>query len=330
MWNPPQTQALTWRKLRGRISLDRKTLQNFIQGVIVTTPTPMDEDYNIDLGRTADITQWWVEQGLGTNNAPLKVCAAGGEGPDLSDEEWESVVKTTIASAGPDAVVMCALKSKNTLHTIEDAKRAQDLGVIGLQIDLPFFHHPNQDDYVRFFTDISDAIDIGIMIYNTFWWGCPGVLPETMLRLKDAENVVSLKYSSPPDRDYDEMQEYSHIFNIINNGGKPVRCHQLGGRGFISSTATAEATHELKTWKLLEENRYDEAQSEIDKTQSVLGEWRKKATAESGGYQHLKAYMTAVGRDVGKSRPPSHWPSGKLMDELSSIIRDLGWPIHRP
>ena len=311
--------------------MNREQLRKKMRGLSVAIPTAFsDNDQSLDLGTMADLTQWWVENGLATDRSALKVAAAWGEGPDLSDDEWPQLLKTVVDNAGKDGVVTCALKEKYTRHTIEDAKKSQDLGAIGLQIELPYNHHPLQDDYVRHFSAISDAIDIGIMIYNTFWWGCPGVLPETMLRLKDAENVVSLKYSSPPDRDYDEMQEYSHIFNIINNGGKPVRCHQLGGRGFISSTATAEATHELKTWKLLEENRYDEAQSEIDKTQSVLGEWRKKATAESGGYQHLKAYMTAVGRDVGKSRPPSHWPSGKLMDELSSIIRDLGWPIHRP
>jgi dihydrodipicolinate synthase/N-acetylneuraminate lyase len=310
--------------------LDRKELQNLIQGVVVTTPTPMDEDYNIDLGRTAEITRWWVDEGLGTNTAPLKVCAAGGEGPDLTDDEWEGVIRTTIDAAGPDAVVTCALKPKNTLHTIEDAKKAQDLGIVGLQIDLPFFHHPTQDDYVRYFGDISDAIEIGIMIYNTFWFGAPPITPETMLRLKDSEHVVAVKYGVPPDGDYDEMQQYSHIFNVINNGGRPVRCHQLGGRGFITSTATAEASHELKVWELLEEKRYDEAQAEIDKVQGALRDWRAKATAESGGYQHLKAYMTVIGRDVGKTRPPSQWPSDKLMDELHGIIRDLGWPVYQP
>ena len=27
------------------------------------------------------------------------------------------------------------------------------MGAIGLQIDLPLFHHPNQDDYVRYFQE---------------------------------------------------------------------------------------------------------------------------------------------------------------------------------
>ena len=307
--------------------MDRNELRKLIQGTVVTTPTPMDKDMKVDYARITEVTRWWVEQGLGTNVAPLKVCAAGGEGPALTDSEWEQVIRTTVNAAGPDAVIMCALKAKSTYHTIEDAKKAQDLGIVGLQVDLPFSYHPNQDDYVRFFTDVSDAIDIGIMIYNTFWWGCPGITPETMNRLRDAERVVALKFSSPPDRDYDEMQEYSDHFNVINNGGKPVRCHQLGGRGYISSTATAYAPYDLKFWSLLEAKRYDEAQAQMDFVDSKFKTWREKNKNHSGGYQHLKAYMKVSGWDCGETREPSHWLSDELMDELRDIFHEIGWPV---
>lgn len=78
-------------------------------------------------------------------------------------------------------VVMVGLKPKSTMHTIEDAKRAQDLRNIGLQMDLPFFHHPNQDDYVRFYTDLSEPIEIGIMVYNTYWFGVEPITPEKLI-----------------------------------------------------------------------------------------------------------------------------------------------------
>ena len=308
--------------------MNRQDLQQRIQGVLVTTPTPMDKTGKIDYGRISEVTQWWVEQGLGTNTAPLKVCAAGGEGPSMTDEEWEGVIRTSV-NAAPDANFMAAVKTKSSTYlAIEDAKKARDLGIVGLQVDLPFFNHPNQDDYVRFFTDLSDGVDdVGIMIYNTFWWGCPGITPETMMRLKDAENIVALKYSAPPDREYEEMKQYSHIFNVINNGGKPVLCHQLGGRGYITSDATAYAPHELKVWELMEAGKYDEAQAEIDRVNGRLGVWRTKVKEESGGYQHLKAYMKVVGQDCGETREPSHWVSDKLMDELREIFRGLGWPV---
>src|SRR5205085_1509112 len=102
---------------------------------------------------------------------------------------------------------LCGLKTKNTLHTIEDARKAQDLGAIGVQIDLPIFHHPTQDDIVRFFSEISDAIDIGIVLYNTWWFGAPSITAASVRRLAAAEHVVAIKWATPPEQDYDDMRE---------------------------------------------------------------------------------------------------------------------------
>lgn len=66
------------------------------------------------------------------------MAAAGGEGSDMTRDEWEQLLRTSV-----NAVVMAAIQPKFTYHSIEDAKRAQGLGIIGLQVDLPFFHHPN-------------------------------------------------------------------------------------------------------------------------------------------------------------------------------------------
>ncbi|MBM3934067.1 MAG: dihydrodipicolinate synthase family protein [SAR202 cluster bacterium] len=305
--------------------MDRKTLRSLIQGTIVTTPTPMDKDLKIDLAMTTYITRWWVSQGLGTNVAPLKVVAAGGEGPDLSDDEWPQVVRTTVNAAGKNAVVMCALKTKNTLHTIDDAKRAADLGAIGLQIDLPFFHHPNQDDYIRYFSDISDKIDIGIMIYNTYWFGAEPIAPETVVKLaNNAEHVVAIKWGVPKGADYDVMRQFSDKVNVIDNTSQAVRCHKNGGRGYISSTATAYAKHDLDVWRLMEQKKYAEADAEFDRVRVPLKEWRAKAS-KSGGYRHIKAYMTAVGKHVGDPRPPTLPMSDDEIAELKQLMRQIGW-----
>ena len=183
----------------------------------------------------ADMTQWWVEQGLGTKTAAFKVASAMGSGPDLGDDEWPHLLRTVVDAAGPDATVLCALKAKDTLHTIEDAKKAQDLGRGRSQVDLPFSTISDQDGNVRHFTGISDAIEIGIMIYNT-WWFCMNPAKEymhadTMLRLKDAERVVAIKWSVPEGEDFDQMRQFSDTFNVIDNSGLRIRSHQNADAG---------------------------------------------------------------------------------------------------
>lgn len=274
------------------------------------------------------MTKWWVEQGLGTDINPLKVAAAMGEGAALSDDEWPHLLRTVRNAAGADAVVICALESKSTLHTIEDAKKAQDLGAVGLQIKLPVFHHSNQDDYVRFFTDISDAIDIGIMIYNTHWFGGVGlesITAETMLRLADAEKVVALKWSVPAGEDYDEMRQFAHIFNVIDNSLQPARCHKNGGRGYISRTVAAYPPHDLKVWQLLEAGRYDEAQAKFDAANKAFEPFRARILQESGPNRFVKGVMAAMGQPVGPPRPPTLGLNENEIAELRTIVRSLGW-----
>jgi len=309
--------------------MNRAELKGLIQGIPATIPTPFDDNYRLDLAKMTDLTRWWVASGLGTSTSPLKVAAAMGEGPELSEDEWPHLLKTVVDAAGSDANIMCALKPKNTLLTIEDAKRAQDLGAIGLQIDLPFFHHPNQDDIVRFFTDISDAIDIGIMIYNTFWFGFDdmSLQADTALRLADAEHVVAIKWNVPSGQDYDDMRKFSKIFNVIDNSGQAVRCHKNGGRGIISGMAAVHPAHPLKVWELLENGKYGEAQTEIDQAKNAMGPWGEKYSKRSGGYWQVKAYMAAMGRPVGPPRPPTIGATEEMIQEMRNIFVGMGWPV---
>lgn len=314
--------------------MTRDELKNLIQGPISTLPTPMDESYRIDFGRMANLTEWWVENGLVTGKAVLKVAAAMGEGPDLADDEWPHLLRTVVQHANGKGAVVCGLKMKDTTKTIEDAKKAQDLGAIGLQIDLPVFHHPTQDDMVRFFSDISDAIDIGILIYNTWWFnhptlGAQSLSPESMLRLQDAEHVVGIKWSVPPDGpdDYDDMRQFSDIFNVIDNSNQPVRCHKNGGKGYIAGTIHAYPAHGLKVWELCNAGRYDDAQALQDSIQGPIGTFAGKLGRRSGGYRLQKAMMEVMGKPVGPPRPPTLPLDAEELSELHEILSGFGWPV---
>ena len=309
--------------------MDRKQLRKRLRGSPVAVPTPFAKDLDLDLPLLADLTEWWVDQGLGSDTAALKTSAAAGEGPELSDEEWPKVLRTVVETAGADKTVICGLNVKNTLHTIDDAKRAQDLGAIGVQIELPYTHHPTQDDLVRHFTAISDAIDIGIMVYNTHWH-CMNPANEylnadTVLRLRDAEHLVAIKWSVPAGEDYDEMRRFSDEFNVIDNTKSPVRCYKNGGVGFITGMIAAYPPYGLKLFQLLEQARYDEAQAEVDRVSEAMASWTQRSSARSGGKRDIKAFMAAVGRPVGDTRPPTLPCDEQEIAELRAIFQELGW-----
>ena len=306
--------------------MNRDQLRLLIQGPIATVPTAFDAAYALDIATMAELTEWWIQQGLRTGKSVLKVAAAMGEGPDLDDSEWPKLLETVVNTASGRVPVVCGLRTKNTLHTIEDARRAQDLGAVGVQIDLPIFHHPTQDDYVRYFTDISDAIDIGIIIYNTWWFGAESIKAESLLHLTDAEHVVAVKWSTPTDADYDDMRQFSGIFNVIDNSNNPVGCHRNGGRGYISSIIHAWPEHDLRVWELVEQQRHDDAQARFDRVNLALRAFDERLARESGGYRLQKALMEAIGRPVGPPRPPTLPLNANQLAELRDLMLKLNWP----
>lgn len=308
--------------------MNRAELRDLIQGPIATVPTPFDDDYEVDFGRMHQLTQQWVEEGLVKGKAVIKVAAAMGEGPMLKDEEWPLLLRTVVQAADDRAAIVCGLHYKDTKRTIEDAKIAQDMGAIGLQICPPIFNLPSQDDLLDYYSDISDNIEIGIMVYCTQWM--PGGLVEvdTIMRMKDIPQVASIKWSPPPGGKQEDMAQFTDIFSVIENGGSPTLSHRLGGRGYINLTAEAYPPHDLELWDLLESQQYDAAQELWDKVNTPLREYSAKVDERSGGQARVKKGLSyLMGKPAGSSRPPSKPLDAEDIDELREILVGFGWPV---
>ena len=165
--------------------MNRNELRNVFKGVVGVTITPYDDDYEVDYGKMYDLTQWWVENGMVRGKAMLKVASVMGEFPQLRDDEWPPLIRTVVQAAKGKIDIIAGSHYKDTKRTIEDSLRAQDLGAIALQIAPPAFNAPNQDDILRFYSDLSDAIEIGVMVYNTPWQRHGAINADTLHKMAD-------------------------------------------------------------------------------------------------------------------------------------------------
>ena len=308
--------------------MNPEEVKKLIVGPIATVPTPFDDDFEVDYENMAELTRWWVEGGLVKGKAVIKVAAAMGEGPQLRDEEWPELLRTVVRAADDKAAIVCGLHYKDTIRSKEDAKKAQDLGAIGLQISPPIFNGPTQDDIVRHYGDISDAIDIGILVYVTR--GMPGgsVYPQDFRRMADFENIVAIKWGVPAGHEYEDIFELADRFNIIDNNGTPILNHKLGGTGYINHTSESHPAHDLKIWELMESGLYDEAEALYGPVEREWREFANKVGQRTGGQAVVKKGMMAVmGRPVGASRPPSLPLTDEELAELYEIMASWGWPV---
>ena len=308
--------------------MNRNELRNVFKGVVGVTITPYDDDYEVDYGKMYDLTQWWVENGMVRGKAMLKVASVMGEFPQLRDDEWPPLIRTVVQAAKGKIDIIAGSHYKDTKRTIEDSLRAQDLGAIALQIAPPAFNDPNQDDILRFYSDLSDAIEIGVMVYNTPWQRHGAINADTLHKMADFEHIVAIKWANHDDCQPAEMPALSKKFNMIENGNDRVGFHKAGGDGFLDKSSIAYPPHELKMWELLEANQYDEAQNLWDTIDAPIQALAQKAGKVSGGQARFKKMlMNAMGHGVGEQRLPTLPASESEMNELKSLLSSLGWPV---
>jgi 4-hydroxy-tetrahydrodipicolinate synthase len=308
--------------------MNRAELQKLIVGPVATVPTPFDANHNVDYGRMHELVQWWVENGIVKGKGIVKIAAAMGEGFHLSDDEWPPLLSTTVNAANDKATIVCGLHYKDTVRTIDDAKRAQDLGAVGLQISPPIFVHPTQDDLLRHFQAISDAIEIGILVYHTHWFAGGRMELDTIMKLGDMENVVAFKWSNAEGQKFEDMALFSDKMNVIDNTLQPIESHKLGGKGYINETMAAYPAHDLKVQALIDDGKYDEAQALWDSVTVPIRAFYDTIAPKSGGEGRLvKGLMEIMGQPCGVSRPPSLPLSADEKARLREVVQSFGWPV---
>ena len=306
--------------------MDRNEAKQLIQGPIAVVPTPFDNNLDVDYGLMAELTQWWVESGLVTGKGVIKVASQAGEGEKLRESEWIRLLEVVVKASGGKATVMGAIHHRDTVSAIEDAKKAQDVGVVGLQISPPIFNSPTQEAHLRFYEAVSDAIDIGVMIYNTPWWPYGGMTPETFHRMVDFEHIAAIKWSPPEGYVYEDLFDLVDTFNIIDNSVQPILNHKLGGRGYVQPVPEYPP-FDLRVWELMEEVRYDEASNLYESVVPLIREFDRKTLVASGHRGGSKEIMALMGRPIGMHRPPSEPLDAGEREELRKLIESCGWPL---
>ena len=308
--------------------MKRDEIRDLIVGPMANVTTPFDDDYRVDLGRMAELTRMWVENGLVKGRTVLKVVAVMGENALLGDDEWPPIVRTAVQASNGKATIACGIHYKDTIGAIEDLKKAQNAGAVAVQVCAPIFNGPTQDDNLRFFEALSDATDIGIIVYNSPWVLHGGIALDTMKKICQLEQVVAVKWHPNPGDDYEALYEFKDRVSIVENTGRPMMGHKLGARGYINMTVDAHPPHDFRVWDLMEEGRYDEAQELFDSVYRPLWDFHLKLNQRSGGVARTKKGMaTLLGHHMGSMRPPSLPLSEAELDELRELMEGWGWPV---
>lgn len=127
----------------------------------------------------------------------LVIAGTTGESPTLTWTEQYELFNAVRNAVGNKAKVIAGAGSNSTHEAIEATHRAKRLGLDGTLQVVPYYNKPPQEGLYAHFKAIAEAEpDLPLMLYNVPSRTGVNMNPDTISRLAQVDNVVSLKQAT--------------------------------------------------------------------------------------------------------------------------------------
>jgi len=204
---------------------------NFGQ-VLTAMVTPFDQNGEIDFNATKTLVEHLITNGTDG----LVVAGTTGESPTLTTEEKIELFKCVVEAAAGRVHVIAGTGSNNTQASMSLTKLAEETGVDGIMLVAPYYNKPSQEGLYQHFKTIAQSTSLPVMLYNIPGRSVVNISVETIVRLSEIPNVVSIKEASG---NLDAMAEIisktpSDFTLYSGDDGLTIPVLAIGGTGVIS------------------------------------------------------------------------------------------------
>jgi len=163
----------------------KKTIFEGMATAIVTPMTADGIDYEA-LGRFIDFQ---IENGI---NA-IVVMGTTGENATIEYTDQKEIIRYTVERVNHRVPVIAGTGTNNTDHVLHNTKNACEVGADAILVVTPYYNKATQNGLFQHFWTIADASTVPVILYNVPGrTGC-NLLPKTVARLAEHENIVAIK-----------------------------------------------------------------------------------------------------------------------------------------
>ncbi|SMO54251.1 4-hydroxy-tetrahydrodipicolinate synthase [Melghirimyces algeriensis] len=155
--------------------------------------TPMTECGAIDWPRVDSVIEHLIQNGTES----IVVAGTTGESPTLSHEEKLELFRYTVRQAKGRVKVIAGTGSNNTDVSRQLTREAEEIGVDGVMLVVPYYNKPTQEGLYQHFKTVALSTSLPVMLYNIPGRSAVNMNADTMVRLThDVENISAIKESS--------------------------------------------------------------------------------------------------------------------------------------
>lgn len=285
-----------------------------ITGVIPAMISTFDEKENLDLDRSAKLTEYLISKGA----QGLYLTGSTGEGFLMDGNERKAYAETVIKTVNGRIPVIVHVGDIGTKKSIELAKHAEKIGASAISSVPPFYYRFPADDIFSYYKDVAGSVDVPMIVYNV---PLAGLMNNSLIyRLAEIENVKGLKFTG---NDHDNMSEIKQKLGkdfMVYSGCDEMATQGLlaGADGIIGSFYNMMCETFIDIYKLCRAGKYTEA-FEIQKMASSFIHF----AVQWDYYPVMRECLKSIGVDVGFSRKPFATPSKETMDKIWKFCGEL-------
>ncbi len=293
-------------------------LSNPLFGRILTAMvTPFNEDGEVDYELAIKLANYLFENG----SDGIVICGTTGESPTLSWAEQHNLFVAIKGSLSSKCKVIVGTGSNCTSEAIEATKKAYEFGADGALVVVPYYNKPPQEGLYNHFSSVASAAkDLPLMLYNIPGrTGC-NLLPNTVKKLMNFPNILSIKAASGRIEEVTELRSACGSKLSVYSGDDSLLLPMLsvGAVGVVSVASHLVGLQLEEMIELFHKGEVSTALVIHEKLQPLF-----KALFMTTNPIPIKAALELKGWKVGSPRNPLMPLNKEKKENLLQIIQNL-------
>ncbi len=205
------------------------------RGSMVALITPMRDDGSLDEGALGRLVDFHIDQGTDA----IVAVGTTGESATLDEEEHCRVIRQVAEFSAGRIPVIAGTGANSTAEAIALTRCARDAGADACLLVTPYYNKPTQEGLYQHHRVVAETVPIPQILYNVPGRTACDMLPETVARLAEVDNILGIKEATG------DLERARRILDLCGDGfalysGDDATARDLlllGGQGVISVTA---------------------------------------------------------------------------------------------
>ncbi len=228
-----------------------------LKGSLVALATPFDDDNRVDYVALKGLIEFHVQNG----SDGLVIAGTTGESATLDKDEHVELIRRSVELVDGRLPVIAGTGSNSTAQTIALSRAVQDSGVDALLVVVPYYNKPVQEGMYQHYMAIADSVTKPLMMYNVPGRTVADMLPATVARLAQHENIIAIKEATGNiDRLRDIQTLVDEDFLLFSGDDFTMLAFiEQGGHGVVTVSGNVVPAQVAGVCRLAREGRIDEA-----------------------------------------------------------------------